>query len=592
VRGRFVPAALLLSISLAPQQAPPRDVRRPVAAGGARIVGTVRTAESPARPLRRARVMLNGDALPIGRTAIVDDAGVFAFDGLPAGRYTLTATKEGYVTMAFGARRPERPGRSIPLRSGESQTVDMRLPRGAVITGTLTDAAGERAPGITVGALTLRYMAASGERRSVTAATAVTDDRGIYRIFGLAAGEYLVEGVPYMPVNDVQVLSDAEVKRALSSLRESGVFRSKPGIQPAPAALPPAEPRKSVALAPVFYPGTTVSDRARTIELVAGEERAAVDFALDYVPTATVSGLVSEGASITLLPSPQSSISINNVRGTRAGVDGRFTFASIPPGEYIVIARGYPPTARVTSTGPPPLAEAAQTQIVVTGDDIAGVSLLLQPGVTLRGRLVFDGAARPPLDVPVLRLAVPAYMPLGPTMQPMPALELRGDGRFSVAGIVPGSYRVASNAPGLRTPFAGWWLKSITVGGRELLDASIDVREDHDDAVVTFSDRASELSGRVGDARGNAWADGYVVVFSVDRDKWFFNSRRIAGAHPNSEGRYVIRNLPPGEYFVAAYDDILVNEWFDPTLLAQLAPRAARIRLDEYELKTYDIMVR
>ena len=436
---RVAPFMLLASISHGAQQAPPRDVRRPTVAGAARIVGTVRTAESPARPLRRARVMLNGDALPVGRTTIADDAGAFVFDGLPAGSYTVGAAKEGYVGVTYGARRPGRPGRSIPLRGGQSRSIEMRLERGAVITGTVLDAEGEAAPGISVAALVMRYMPASGERRFATAASAVTDDRGIYRIFGLAAGEYVLQAVPRMAVSDVQVLSDAEMKRALASLREGAAFRNRPGIQSAPAALPASEPRRSVTLSPVFYPGTTVVSAARTIELSTAEERPAVDFALDYVPTATVSGLVSDGASISLLPSPQSPIPINNIRSTRAGVDGRFAFTSIPPGEYIVIARGYPPTARVTSTGPPPLAEAAQTEIIVAGDDIAGVSLPLQPGVTLRGRLVFDGEAKPPrLDVPLLRLAVPLYMPLGPAMQSMPALELQGDWRFSVAGIMPG----------------------------------------------------------------------------------------------------------------------------------------------------------
>jgi len=73
---------------------------------------------------------------------------------------------------------------------------------------------------------------------------------------------------------------------------------------------------------------------------------------------------------------------------------------------------------------------------------------------------------------------------------------------------------------------------------------------------------------------------------------WFFNSRRVAGARPNSEGRYVIRNLPPGEYFAIAYDDIFANEWFDPTLLEQLAPHAARLTIGEYEKKTHDMVAR
>jgi hypothetical protein len=54
----------------------------------------------------------------------------------------------------------------------------------------------------------------------------------------------------------------------------------------------------------------------------------------------------------------------------------------------------------------------------------------------------------------------------------------------------------------------------------------------------------------------------------------------------------VVRNLPPGEYLVAAYDDVLVNEWFNPTLLEQLAPRAARVTIGDDERKTHDIVVR
>jgi len=592
VRGISVGAALLLSFFIGAQQPPPRDVGRPAAAGTARIFGTVRTAESPARPLRRARVMLNGDALPIGRTAIADDAGAFAFDGLPAGRYTLSAAKEGFVAMAYGAQRPERPGRAIPLRAGDSQQIGLRLQRGAVITGTVIDAEGEPAPGITVEALTLRYLAGAGERRFVAADAGVSDDRGVYRVYGLAAGDYVVQGVPRMPVNDVQVLSDAEVKRALASLRESTAFRSRPGVQTTAAALPAAEPRKGATLAPVFYPGTTVAAGARTITVAAGEERAAVDFQLDYVPTATVSGFASEEASVTLLPSPHSPIPINYFRNTRAAADGRFAFTGIPPGEYMLIASVSATAGRSESAGPRAAGRAAHTEIIVAGEDVAGISLPLQPGVTLHGRLAFEGEAAPPRDLPGARVPLPVFMPLGQTSAPLPPLLLEGDGRFSIAGIVPGEYRIGMNAPGIRTSRAGWWLKSIAVGGRELLDSAIELGEDRNDVIVTLSDRASELSGRVSDGRGNAWLDGHIVVFSVDRDKWFFNSRRVAGARPNADGRYGVRNLPPGEYFLVAYDDILPNEWFDSALLARLAPRAARIRIDEYEQKTYDIIVR
>jgi len=71
-----------------------------------------------------------------------------------------------------------------------------------------------------------------------------------------------------------------------------------------------------------------------------------------------------------------------------------------------------------------------------------------------------------------------------------------------------------------------------------------------------------------------------------------FNSRRVAGARPNTDGRYVIRNLPPGEYFAIACDDIFPNEWFDHTLLEQLAPNATRLTIGEYENTTHDMTVR
>jgi hypothetical protein len=187
---------------------------------------------------------------------------------------------------------------------------------------------------------------------------------------------------------------------------------------------------------------------------------------------------------------------------------------------------------------------------------------------------------------------MPASLRTGPMVIAFPPLQLDGDRRFSVSGVLPGSYQIAGNAQGLRTPFRGWWLKSVTSRGTELLDMPLDLHEDRDDIVVTFADRASEVSGRVRDAAGNAWSDGFVVIFSTDRNRWFFNSRRVAGARPNRDGRYQVRNLPAGEYFAVAHDDIEAMEWFDPQMLEQLAPVAARFRIGETEKKTHDIVVR
>ncbi|HYT67695.1 MAG TPA: carboxypeptidase-like regulatory domain-containing protein [Vicinamibacterales bacterium] len=137
-------------------------------------------------------------------------------------------------------------------------------------------------------------------------------------------------------------------------------------------------------------------------------------------------------------------------------------------------------------------------------------------------------------------------------------------------GAIPGAYRVRGNIQGVRAPIGGWWLKSLVVGGRDILDAPLDLRASADDGVATFSDRASELSGAVTTAQSSPSPDAYVVAFSTDRSTWFMNSRRVAGVRVDRDGRYTIRNLPPGEYRVAATTDIDQGEWFDPAVLDRL----------------------
>ena len=103
-------AIMVMMTMLAQAQPPARDARPVVATGSGIVTGVVMSDEAQPRPLRRARVTINGPALKPGRTAITGDNGAFAFDRLPAGRYTLAAAKDAYITMNYGASRPGRPG--------------------------------------------------------------------------------------------------------------------------------------------------------------------------------------------------------------------------------------------------------------------------------------------------------------------------------------------------------------------------------------------------------------------------------------------------------------------------------------------------
>src|SRR6187401_787310 len=62
-------------------------------------------AEGTDLPLGGAIVTINGDALKASRSQVTDGQGRFSFQGLVAGRFTLTATKASYIAMAYGAKR-------------------------------------------------------------------------------------------------------------------------------------------------------------------------------------------------------------------------------------------------------------------------------------------------------------------------------------------------------------------------------------------------------------------------------------------------------------------------------------------------------
>jgi hypothetical protein len=174
-------------------------------------------------------------------------------------------------------------------------------------------------------------------------------------------------------------------------------------------------------------------------------------------------------------------------------------------------------------------------------------------------------------------------------------MQLLDGGKFSSTGLTPGMYRpnaIGGSLRGLQTPIGPWWLKSIAVDGRELLDAPLDLQQGSENGLITFSDRASEIAGSVKDAAGEPGARGYVVIFSADRAHWFANSRRVVAVTPDAQGHYSIRNLPPGEYRAAVALDLEPGEWFDPDVLQSLVSSAAPLTIAGVETKTLDLVLR
>ena len=583
---------LLVAAEASAQQ--PRDTQRP-AVGTSRISGTVMSAEPQPRPLRRVRVRISGTELEMSRTTITTDDGRFSFDTLPAGRYTLLATKDGYVATQFGAVRAGRPGRPVALAAGQAREVSLQLPRGAVITGVLRDPQGDPAPGLTVAALSPRLAPGGGEQRliPVPSSEALTDDRGIYRIFGLASGSYIVMALPRFPNaamgGEVTPVSREDVQRAMAELQQQRTAAT-PGMPAprAPAIAPEAPGRRiGVSFAPTFYPGTTAASRATAITVAAGEVRAGVDFDLDYVPLSSITGHVAvpDGARVQLtLSHADVNAPYQTSSAASVGADGRFTFRRVAPGHYVIVARAVSMGTPGTSAASSPL--WGKTEVVVGGDDVEGVGIALEPALTLTGELVFEGSTTPPaLNGFRLPLQV---RPAGLSGLPFPTPVVEGS-QVVIRGVLPGIYQYFSSPQGIRTRVGPWWLKSITVDDREVLDRPLEILPNARSLRVTFSDQASQLSGVVADRDGAPVTGGYAVVFSEDAKTWFLHSRRVAAVPLNAEGRYTVSNLPPGNYFIAVTSDLENYEWFDPARLTELRSNASRVTITENQAVTRNI---
>jgi hypothetical protein len=578
---RFAAAVVALALVLPhgggrerQQGQPPRDARVNANASG-RIAGVVTTDEPQPRPLRRARVALTGSALDMGRSVVTGDDGSFVFERVPPGRFTVGAEKPGYVAMNYGAARPGRSGLGVQVADRQTVQIAMRLPRGAAITGTVLDIDGQPAAGVSVAVMTRRYLNSEGDYRYMAIASPgpTTDDRGVYRVFGLAAGDYYVAAQP--PTGRGNSVVTPAVFRPMSS-----------GM--------PAD--RLVALAQVFHPDTTDVSRATRLTVKAGEERTGVDIQLEYVPLATISGLapVPDGwsaATVTLarLDDP-TGYPLGHV--ARADADGRFSLASIPPGIYRLFARsaagGPQPSGRgVDPSSGPVAALFASADVAIAGDDLSNINLSLQPALTISGRIVFEGT-RPAPPLADMSVNVPLALRSADSGYGLPRVQIQPGGTFRLEGVMPGRYRGFNTMRGIAEPIANWWVKSLSSGGREQLDAPIELHDSLAGLTLTLADDASELSGAVVDERGAAAPEAYVVAFSADRAMWFQNSRRVVAVHRDRAGRYTIRNLPPGDYRITVAD-LDQGEWFDPDVLERLLSSATPLTIAGFEKKTLDL---
>lgn len=452
-----------------------------------------------------------------------DSEGNFHINNLEAGLYVITASAPTYATDSLPT--------PVYYRLGES--VRLEMVRGGIITGAVTNNSGDPIVGVRVRAVRVRDAKGTIKSPSFIFQERTTDDRGIYRMYGLLPGTYLIS--------------------AGGSGGSSG-FTS---------VFNPYEND-----VPTYSPSAT-RDNAAEISVRSGEETTA-DIRYRGERGYTISGAVKltnpNGASVTLraVGNSEPLAGAFQMSGSRG-----FAFHGLPDGEYTLRAQEIVSTQ---STPTPQLATSATKRITIKGASVTGIELVTTPMSSISGRVVLE-----PLKIPECQgKRAPSF---AETLVQLQRPEKDGedaDGIF--VGLIGGSASPDANGvltwrnvmPGRyrfepRFYARYWYLKSITTKTSGAKPQTIDVAGNWTIAksgdqltglTITLAEGAASIRGRLALAEGAVVQPATMVYLVPAETDKATDVLRFFATDVASDGTFAFSNLPPGKYLALTQTNV------------------------------------
>jgi carboxypeptidase family protein len=497
------------------------------------------------RPKARVQVMLSPASGGIAPLAFTTQAnGIFRFDDLPSGYYSLQAQAAGFLPSSFAQTEHTRLPFVFGLIPGEVfDGIVVRLRPAGVVSGQVQFTDGESAIGIPVEFY--REYFYRGRHGFQKIGHALTDDRGFYRFYGLPPGRYYIVAAYSPPAPPAGV-------RELRRFDNAG------------------RPVQDDDFVTTFYPSTPRLIEAIPIRLRHGEEMEHTDILLTKALTSRVRGRITSGLSGAIItssanirlrqPSPVAEVMVDAPVSVNPKENGDFEIVGITPGSYTLIATASENGVRLNGRIP----------ISVSGADVDNIEVTLSPFEELTGKVTTEED----VDVPLSMFRV-SLEPHSDSVAAS-ASGVEDDGSFSIPFVLGETYDVfLLDGP----PTA--YLKSARTGGFDVLSTGFMADSGRlPPMTLEFSTRGAVIRGEIADTSTKvALGATVVLVPEPARGKMQHYQMTTTDAY----GLYRFTGVAPGRYTVASWWDEPPCEVYDLESLEACREIGKSVEVEEGE---------
>jgi len=414
IHSLLIPALLITTVAAQAQSTPGEGSG---ANGAGSISGLVTRDDKPAQGI--PVVLISGDfslrQKPIAK-AITDSNGRYKLINIPHGRYQVTPLAPAMVVS--DQTDSWSYGKAVSVGSGEDvEGLDFKLERGGVITGHITDSDGRPVIAEPVRVERAKEGTQKPASTIVSQIRFQTDDRGIYRAYGVPTGRYVV---------------------SIGESKESGSLWVG----------------KAAHYIRTFYPSATDEAQAKVVEVAAGDEVSGIDITVETPPQSyEVAGHVVDaetGKPVAGVALGTGTVAANGkfmgsfgADGTRTDSNGEFRLSGIAPGRYAVFTFGssdaFSDEQSATYSDP--------AQFEVIDSDVSGLEIKAHRGATINGIVAIDGAAAPGILIKLSELKLTATVKSSGLMPIFTSNQVGADGSFHLTGLRPGKNVISLGWP-------------------------------------------------------------------------------------------------------------------------------------------------